>query len=51
MAVLDLQGFEMLGNIEHTQMSGQELERYSKQILIKNIGGGGYTRDLDWSTG
>ena len=31
----------MLGNIEHTQMSGQELERYSKQILIKNIGGVG----------
>ena len=31
----------MLGNIEHTHMSGQELERYSKQILIKNIGGVG----------
>ena len=31
----------MLGNIEHTQMSDQELERYSKQILIKNIGGVG----------
>ena len=39
--VLVLQGFEMPGNIEHTQMSDQELERYSKQILIKNIGGVG----------
>ena len=31
----------MRGHIEHTQMSGKELERYSKQILVKNIGGVG----------
>lgn len=41
MAVLVLQEFEMRGHIEHTQMSGKELERYSKQILVKNIGGVG----------
>ena len=41
MAVLGLQGFEMRGHIEHTQLSVKELERYSKQILVKNIGGVG----------
>ena len=33
--------FEMRGHIEHTQMSVKEPERYSKQILVKNIGGVG----------
>lgn len=31
----------MRGKIEHTQISDEELVRYSKQILIKNIGGVG----------
>ncbi len=39
--VLAQQVFEMLVNIEDIHISGDELERYSKQILIKNIGGNG----------